>query len=62
MFNITFYFLLNLLWIVQVSIELCSSQWKPHRSENDRTDKQTFWKKALGYTLEIKLGPLFQGL
>ena len=24
----TFYFLFNLLWIVQVSIELCSSQWK----------------------------------
>ena len=26
---ITFHFLLNLLWIVQVSIELLSSQWKP---------------------------------
>ena len=29
-------------------------------SENAHTEKQPFWKKGL--TLEIKLGPLFQGL
>ena len=28
--------------------------------ENAHTEKQPFWKKCL--TLEIKLGPLFQGL
>ena len=30
-------------------------------SENSHTEKQPFWKK-LSLTLEIKLGPLFQGL
>ena len=29
-------------------------------SENSHTEKQPFWEKGL--TLEIKLGPLFQGL
>ena len=53
---ITFYFLLYLLWIVQVSIELLPSQWKP---------PSTIVKTAIlekGFTLENKLGPLFLGL
>ena len=31
-----------------------------YSSENSHTEKQPFWKNGL--TLEIKLGPLFQGL
>ena len=58
---ITFDFLPNLLCIVQVSIELCSSQWKPPSSvAKTPTLKSSHYEKGL--TLEIKLGPLFQGL
>ena len=63
---ITFYFLLYLLWIVQVSRKLLSSQWKPPSFLVETVIlKKGLWEKGLwekGLTLEIKLGPLFQGL
>ena len=58
---LTFYFLLYLLWIVQVSRELVSSRWKPPSFlVKTLTLKTAILEKGL--MLEIKLGPLFQGV